>query len=64
MLNEKYEDNCNILASVELLMEYLYCKFLKDNDRNYDVIPLADVTEIVTGGTSSYENLVRENVIH
>ncbi len=56
MLDEKYEDNCNILTNMELLMEYLYCKFFEDSERNYDIIPLADFVEIITGGTPSTKN--------
>lgn len=53
MLDEKYEDNCNILISIEKLIEHLYCKFYEDNERHYEEIPLAEVIEIVTGGTPS-----------
>lgn len=56
MLDEKYENNCNILASIELFMEYLYCKFFEDSERKYDIVPLADLVEIVTGGTPSTKN--------
>ncbi len=53
MLDEKYEDNCNILASIEKLIECLYCKFYEDTERHYEELPLAEVIEIVTGGTPS-----------
>lgn len=53
MLDEKYEDNCNILTSIEKLIEHLYYKFYEDNERHYEEIPLAEVIEIVTGGTPS-----------
>lgn len=53
MLDEKYEDNCNILTSIEKLIEYLYCKFYENNERHYEELPLAEVIEIVTGGTPS-----------
>lgn len=53
MLDEKYEDNCKILTNIEKLIEYLYCKFYEDNERHYEELPLAEVIEIVTGGTPS-----------
>lgn len=53
MLDEKYEDNCNILTIIEKLIEYLYCKFYENNERHYEELPLAEVIEIVTGGTPS-----------
>lgn len=56
MLDEKYEDNCNLIASLELLMEHLYYKFFEDDTRKYDEIHLADAVEIVTGGTPSTKN--------
>ncbi|MCI9371136.1 MAG: hypothetical protein HFH65_12630 [Lachnospiraceae bacterium] len=56
ILDEKYENNCNILTNIELLMEYLYCKFFQDNERNYEAIPIAELVEIVTGGTPSTKN--------
>lgn len=56
LLDEKYDDNCNIITNIELLMEYFYCMFFEDHKRNYDVLPLADVVEIMTGGTPSTKN--------
>lgn len=55
-LDQKYDDNCIILTNIEHLMEYLYCKYFEDDKRNYTQISVADVIEIITGGTPSTQN--------
>lgn len=56
MLDEKYEDNCGLLTSIEKMMESLYCKLFENREGNYDKVPVAELVEIVTGGTPSTQN--------
>lgn len=56
ILDEKYENNCTMIANIERLIEYFYTKFFEDKNKNYETIPLADAMEIVTGGTPSTKN--------
>ena len=55
-LDNRYENNCGIIKSIDELMEYLYCKFFEDEDITYDDMDLGSVVEIVTGGTPSTNN--------
>ncbi len=55
VLDEKYENNCNLIANIELLMERLYCKFFEADSSNQNIIFLGDAVNIVTGGTPSTE---------
>lgn len=56
VLDEKYEENCGIICNIELLMEHLYSYFFEDASRVYDKMYLADVINIITGGTPSTKN--------
>lgn len=56
MLDEKYEDNCGILTNLEKMMESLYCKFFENPEEKYNKVPIAELVEIVTGGTPSTQN--------
>lgn len=55
-LDEKYDINCDILRSIEDLMENIYCKYFENAETTYDLICLSEVAEIVTGGTPSTKN--------
>lgn len=56
MLDQKYVDNCNILANIEKMMECLYCGFFEAREGAYEKTPMAELVEIVTGGTPSTQN--------
>ena len=55
ILDDKYENNYNIIDNIELLMERLYCKLVEFDSGNQKNIFLGDVVNIVTGGTPSTE---------
>lgn len=55
-LDNRYEKNCNIISSIDELMECLYCKYFEDKDTTYDDMDIGSIVEIVTGGTPSTNN--------
>lgn len=56
VLDDKYEKNCDIINTIELLLEHLYSLSFEDESREYDETLLADVVNIITGGTPSTKN--------
>ena len=55
-LDEKYEHNCSVLKEIDCLFELLYIQKFENSAIQYDIKPLSDVVEIVTGGTPSTKN--------
>ena len=55
-LDEKYEHNCSVLKEIDCLFELLYIQKFENSAIQYDIKPLSDGVEIVTGGTPSTKN--------
>lgn len=55
-LDEKYEHNCEILESLQLLLESLYIHYFENKSKVYECKQLSNIVELVTGGTPSTKN--------
>ena len=55
-LDEKYEQNCSVLHQIDCLFELIYIQKFENSTIEYDIKPLSDVVEIVTGGTPFTKN--------
>ena len=65
ILDEKYENNCELLINIEHFIEKLYCKLFEDTKKIYECTPLGDLVDIVTGGTpSTKEDIYWNNGIY
>ena len=54
--DEKYEHNSRMLNSMKSLLEMLYIQCFENSNIKYERKRLADVVEIITGGTPSTKN--------
>lgn len=55
-LDDKYEENCDIINNIELLIDLLYLLSFEDEAKKYDEKPLSEVVTIFTGGTPATKN--------
>lgn len=54
--DDRYEHNSRMLHDIKSLLEALYIKFFENSDIRYERKKIADVVEIITGGTPSTKN--------
>jgi type I restriction enzyme S subunit len=55
-LDDKFEHNCEMLISIQSLLEMLYVQFFENENIIYQRKKLSSVVEIITGGTPSTKN--------
>ena len=55
-LDERYDQNCEMLVLFKSLLEQLYVKYFENNDITYEMKKISSIAEIVTGGTPSTKN--------